>query len=396
MPGEGGGFVDGGSDTDQLRFHSTLEWNYEAGDGLSTNSLIRRADAQAPGNGWTINFAAGSATRGSSTLTFINIESVAGSADNDTMTATGAGSRMPGFFGDDTMNGGAGEDTLLGEGGHDLLLGGAGNDTLSPGFGESGANGIDSVSGGKGVDLLFFDPDAATLNVNLATQIVGGQIEVEYDDGAGGVETVMEGIATRYSDIEELPLTNNDDILTGTRGADSAEGGEGGEGGDALHGMGGDDTRKGEDGDDLLRGDAPFAPIRMVQVHVDGDSFSSLEDADFAMPTSALTLEMVLQGTPGVGTVVPVSYAASGNAKEIVLFGERDNGFMSLGFNDEGFVIPIGVRRLLDGALHRLSLAWQAGEDTDPESPGFEAPGHLDTASKRPAVPHGLRSTFRQ
>ena len=72
--------------------------------------------------------------------------------------ACGAGRKVVGTPGDDTLTGGRGNDTLNGGDGNDFLFGGSGNDSLNGGRGNdtlSGGSGNDTLDGGPGVDLLL-------------------------------------------------------------------------------------------------------------------------------------------------------------------------------------------------------------------------------------------------
>lgn len=94
-----------------------------------------------------------------------DIEWVAGSLYNDTITGNYANNDLSGFDGDDTLYGGGGDDRLYGDStlaGHDTLYGGEGQDVLIGGAGDDwliGGNGSDVIATGDGKDILFFAPE---------------------------------------------------------------------------------------------------------------------------------------------------------------------------------------------------------------------------------------------
>ncbi|SER04649.1 calcium-binding protein, partial [Thalassovita taeanensis] len=147
----------------------------------------------------------------------ISIESVFGSALNDTLLGAAT---------NDTLHGWDGNDFIDGGGGDDLLVGGAGNDTLSD---------------GNGQDQIAYYRDGGTLgvNVNLATGVAR--------DTFGDLDTLI-GIKWIYGSAF------NDTIL-GSAAADTLLGWEGN---DLINGQGGDDLLTGGVGNDTLNGGADF------------------------------------------------------------------------------------------------------------------------------------------
>lgn len=168
--------------------------------------------------------------------------------------------------GNDTVWGGAGNDTVEGHGGDDILIGGAGHDVFYGGgnnliFGDSPdgdlggrsssdapepdygndhlytGDGNDTFFGGSGDDTLYVGADIGDI------VYVGGETgEIRGDVINGSAHAAMsllytgdeEGIITqgdgsiRYSEIEEINLSNKDDVaevLTSTTGHLSGWGG---------------------------------------------------------------------------------------------------------------------------------------------------------------------------
>lgn len=147
----------------------------------------------------TIN--GGGTGAGTGTTTFEEIECMALTEHDDTLTgsegdehieagggndliATGGGNdTVDGGTGDDTIGGGDGNDSIDGGDGADSLIGGAGKDTITGGEGADTIDGGDgdddiavgagdSVTGGSGDDEFTVDP---TLTGNSPITIVGGE-----------------------------------------------------------------------------------------------------------------------------------------------------------------------------------------------------------------------------
>jgi Ca2+-binding RTX toxin-like protein len=184
------------------------------------------------------------------------------------------------------------DEVLLGSSDRDLLIGGAGNDTL---IGGAGDDYLDDVAGndvyvynfGDGIDTIH-DVDHLGHIVYRDSQgveyiLAGGTrsgSEQAYHDASGrfiydfnqsdqSLSISLDGqlslviqnydIAINSLDIE---LTNKDNIMNGTSGADTLQGTSGRDvisgdaGADILHGEGGNDSLHGGDGADWVYGEA--------------------------------------------------------------------------------------------------------------------------------------------
>jgi Ca2+-binding RTX toxin-like protein len=172
--------------------------------------------------------------------------------------------------GDDQLYGGVGNDTLQGDHGDDTLDGGAGNDILSGGAGSdrfvfSDGFGADTVIGGQGYDTL----DLTGL-ANPVSVVFSGP-------GAGTITDTVTGETITFSNVEELILTQQADLVDAaldngytyiqTRGGnDLIEGSAGndiyddeiagpdGQGNDTFFGGAGNDTLWMGTDDDLVYG----------------------------------------------------------------------------------------------------------------------------------------------
>ncbi len=218
----------------------------------------------------------GTATNGTDTVHFTDVEQFILTDDSDYADGRNATSGLSlelrdgddtayGTMGDDSIDGGTGNDWVSGGVGSDTLVGGLGDDTLT------GGAGADSMSGGEGQDTFVIEDGFGS------DTIIGGETGVNRDtidlsaltvpvtvtytgDKAG---TVTDGTSTLvFSEIENLILSDQADLVDGTAdtvGIQISGGGGndtvvGGTGGDAISGGAGDDSIEGGEGSDRLYG----------------------------------------------------------------------------------------------------------------------------------------------
>ena len=231
----------------------------------------------------------------------VNVESIIGSAYNDTLVGDDMRNRLSGDDGDDMLEGGGGadlldggtgmdsivywnsneavsvnlsngimtgghaagdviinvenvegsdfDDKLIGDSGANRLEGGTGNDVLQGGNGNDelignegddmleGDEGIDLLDGGPGVDTVSFPSAKKGLHVNLQAN---KRYEFDYMDKNETIINIENVIGSGFSDL--------------IAGDDNANELYGREGNDRLYGEAGDDNLYGEAGDDLLMG----------------------------------------------------------------------------------------------------------------------------------------------
>jgi Ca2+-binding RTX toxin-like protein len=197
------------------------------------------------------------------------IGSLGSNETDDPMTTpededAGTDNRLWGNQGDDKLMGMAGHDMLYGGKGNDTLYGGSGNDKLYGQIGDDalkGEEGADTLSGGPGADKLFGDnfnaetmkgytadddPDSMNDTADYSMSDAGVTIDLGKTTNAMPVPTGEGGHAEgdELVAIEHLTGSMHDDMLTGTNAAEDAAG--------TL--VGGKNTLKGMDGDDMLSG----------------------------------------------------------------------------------------------------------------------------------------------
>jgi Ca2+-binding RTX toxin-like protein len=323
--GAGNDTLDGGAGNDGLY----------GGAGVDTASY---ADAS---SGVAVDLSQGGPqqTAGAGRDTLISIESLIGSAFNDTLSAASAGSSIQGAAGNDILVSGSGDDTLdggsgvntvsyanvhsavnvslalqgsnqaTGGGGRDLLTnfqnvtgsnfsdtlagdvnanllqGGSGNDALNGGAGDDtldGGGGNDTLTGGGGFDVASYASASSGVIVSLALQ---GSSQ---DTGGGGIDTLNQ--------IAGLIGSNVADVLTGDANAN------------LIQGLNGADTLDGGGGDDTL------------------DGGLGTDTASYADAPGAVTVSLALQGggqntgAAGVETLISIQNLSGSN------FGDRLTG----------------------------------------------------------------------
>lgn len=194
----------------------------------------------------------------------IDIESLIGSAFNDSLT------------------GDAGANVLTGRNGDDNLSGGDGNDTLF------GGRGADDLIGGAGTDLADY--------LELNTGTVGVTIDLGAGTASGG-----SAVGDILTGVENLGGTAYADTLTGDAGSntlwgrDGADVLNGGDGADALYGEAGVDSLQGGNGNDSLIGGAGADTL---------DGGVGIDAANYAESFAGVGINLADGGSsgPGAGT----------------------------------------------------------------------------------------------
>ncbi len=247
MGGEGDDVLMGGTGTDIL----------DGGDGTDTNSF------QDIGLGVTATITddgSGTAAYGAVSETFVQIEALEGSDQDDSLTVDGnVGRTLTGLGGNDTLAGGNGDDMLIGGAGNDIIRGSDGADTAHGGDGDdtiNGGAGDDALNGDAGDDFLIGLTGTDTVDGGTGANtnsFQGASDSVTATVNADGTGTASYGaINESFAGIQNLVGSANDDVLTAL--GDVANTLSGLAGDDVINAGGGDDTLLGGDGNDTLRG----------------------------------------------------------------------------------------------------------------------------------------------
>ncbi|HTO32254.1 MAG TPA: calcium-binding protein, partial [Pararhizobium sp.] len=251
--------LSGGAAGDILRatnYHDTLEGG-AGGDYLSGGTGSDRAVYVNAAAGVVANLSTPAGNSGEAAGdTYNSIESVTGSAFNDTLT---------GNAGTNSIIGGAGNDTVIGLAGSDNLFGQDGNDVLN------GGAGADALSGGAGSDRATYE--------DAASGVIAALLSPATNTGEAAGDT--------YTSIENLTGSAFNDRLTGTNSLNSLIGGAGN---DTLVGLGGDDNLFGQDGNDTFIGG------------VGADDFSGGNGTDTASYETAAAAVIASLTTPASNT----------------------------------------------------------------------------------------------
>lgn len=283
----GNDLLEGGAGIDRM----------DGGSGMDT-AVYRNSDVAI-----TVNLSDGTLVGGHAEGdVIVNIESVWGSAYNDTLIGDDGFNRLDGHDGDDLLDGGAGGDHLDGGAGTDTLVYRNSNEavmvnlrngTLAGGHAEGdviinfeniegsnyddnliGGSGANRLDGGEGNDRLQGGNGNDELFGNDGDDLLAGGQGVDFFDGGAGVDTVsfanskswvevdlfhdIRYINEPYVDSRETVINIENvigsaypDILEGDYNANELYG-RGGN--DRLFGFAGDDNLYGGDGDDQLWG----------------------------------------------------------------------------------------------------------------------------------------------
>ncbi|CTQ48841.1 Hint domain-containing protein [Jannaschia donghaensis] len=229
------------------------------GEGGVDFDVVDFADLTAPVSVTFTGAEAGTATDGTDTLQFSEIERFILTDFDDVVSGNLGDENISAGGGDDTLDGGAGNDTLLGEAGNDSIAFGQGADSVDGGADADFIYGLGSdfdqiVIGGEGGD------DRDTLSWENENDDADAALIV-FDGDESGTAT-LRGQETDFSEIETVHTTQANDTIdasASTGGVDVASfAGDdffvGGSGADTFSAGSGNDTIDGGAGDDNLSG----------------------------------------------------------------------------------------------------------------------------------------------
>ena len=333
--------------------------------GTGTNILDGRGGSDwvsygfmAPGAGIWVRL--NGALAGSGTLTgtifdtLYNIENVAGSDNNDSITGDTLSNILLGAGGADSLSGAAGDDCLVGGTGNDTLSGGTGNDTLDG----SGAGGLDVASYSYVTTALTLSLSGTT--TNLFTIVAGSDVDTVYN-----IEGLIGGSAA--------------DSLTGDSLTNLLSGGAGN---DTFAGRGGNDTFDGGADNDVADyawlgagaslgitgtvGNLTVAAYNSAGLLVSTDVLLNMESIALSgrADMSGTTTNLGLIGSAGADTLIGGSgantfFGGAGNDR----FDGRSSPSGSVDVADYSYVTT-GLSLALSGTtLNLLTIA--AGTDVD-------------------------------
>ena len=342
----------------------------DGGDGIDTNSF------QGIGFGVTATVNAdgsGTADYGPVNETFVGIENLTGSENDDVLTATGAAANvLRGEGGNDVLTGGGGNDVLVGGGGTDVIDGGEGIDTNSfQGIGSGVTATINADGSGTadygpvnetfvGIENLTGSDNDDNLTGNNLVNVIDGGLGNDLIAGLGGDDVLVGGAGDDTinggAGNDNLSGNEGNDILRGDIGDDTANGGIGD---DALNGGGGDDTLVGEAGDDF------FVGIGGTDVIDGGDGIDTNSFQGIGFGVTAI-VNADGSGTASYGAVNETfvgieNLTGSANDDALTAIGNADNVIRGLDGND--IIIAGGGDDFLIGNNGNDILRGAAGND---------------------------------
>jgi Ca2+-binding RTX toxin-like protein/uncharacterized protein YjiK len=199
--GEGNDTLDGGGWQDRLEGGDGNDTLFGGGSGdifvgglgddhMDGGSSVDKVDYTAAA-AVTVDLLAGTAT-GDGNDTLVDIETVLGSAFNDSITGNTAANTLEGNNGSDTLHGGGGSDTLTGGAGIDQLFGDDGHDILK-------WDNADSFDGGSGFDTV----DAARSTSDTIDMRGNAFLTVERIQTGSGNDTVTLSLSDVLSDTAD-------------------------------------------------------------------------------------------------------------------------------------------------------------------------------------------------
>ena len=331
-----------------------------------------------------------------------SIERVVGSAYNDLLFASLAGSTLEGGAGDDSVYGGSGVDLLAGGLGNDAINGGGGDSdivtfagagnavvvdlesSLASGEGDDTLTNIDDIIGSNFNDFLAGDTGANVIEGGSGNDTLAGGGGSDELHGGGGNDTLDGGLGD-----DNLYGDNNNDVLFGDSGYDVIDGGsgndslfgeddddtlDGGIGNDTLNGGAGNDVLDGGTGNDIIEG---YSGDDVIVSALGDDTISGGDGFDtfsFENATEAVDVDLFL-GTianDGFGDSDTVSEieAVIGSGFDDLLIGDAGN-FLDggagndtlIGSNGEDILLGGDGNDILSGASGRDSLDGGAGND---------------------------------
>ena len=267
LGGNGNDLLEGGEEGDSLWGGAGMDtMSYQSSPEAVTvrlhSFLVQGGHAEGDEFGHRVQVTVAEEDGGEKTLEIPDIESVTGSAFDDTLAGTMFDNVLSGLGGNDTLYGGpgGGDDVLRGGAGDDRLFGGIGNDILE------GGPGADIVYGGTENDTISYAGASGQVTIRLhSLQLAGADAE---GDSFGKFITHVHIGADGTSEESRVPDIENvtgsafndtlagdmrDNVLQGRDGNDNLYGGPGG-GDDRLYGGKGDDKLYGGIGADILEG----------------------------------------------------------------------------------------------------------------------------------------------
>jgi trimeric autotransporter adhesin len=253
--------VDGDGGADQLNFSDISTFEYASTYGIyGMPSGVSMTLVESGSNGYVDFYGSNSA---SNSISYSNIEDIAGSAYADTLTGNSSDNYLEGWLGNDVLDGGAGDLDIAGYYSATssvvvnlttgIATGADGTDSLKNIEGVTGGAFADTLTGNGGLNLFEGRGGNDTLDG------AAGVDYVVYANASGGVLVNLSGASVTLSGVTAASMTAKQLTTTGDTGTDtliSIEGALGSSFNDTFIGSAGDDTFSGLGGNDYIDGGA--------------------------------------------------------------------------------------------------------------------------------------------
>lgn len=217
----------------------TLEDNVFDG-GADGSDTVTYANVELDAGGVDVNLSLGGAqnTLASGSDTFIGIENLTGSANDDKLTGSALANALDGGDGADSLYGLAGDDKLTGGEGDDLINGGGGSDwalftgakdatvdltivdAQNTGYGMDKLVMIRNVLTGWGADKITGDGLNNALSAGEGADTIDGGLGNDKISGGAGMDTLTGGLGNDFFVFDSAIAADNVDRITDFSSAD--------------------------------------------------------------------------------------------------------------------------------------------------------------------------------
>ena len=374
--GRGNDILRGGTGNDTASYATAHLGAFDIGNsGINSDVEV---DLLALFGGVSVDLGARTSSGAHGDDTLFDIENVFGSISDDTLIGDEFDNVLSGGGGDDQLNGLGGNDVLVLDG-NDIANGGAGNDRFYVGAGNQ------VINGGAGSDRLEFSGLAGSVNLDLNLRTFESTVSVLTPDWLNGPpadnpngftpQDVLETDILFANDASDLtrviPEDQSFDIAltpetqTFSSLVNEVENVRGSDFDDVLRGSREANTLFGGDGNDALYGD-PTVNFDTLDLNPGSETGQYAQISDYQILSPAITLELLVRSDepPAGGSLIPiVSYAVPGDSENLLIFAYPEGSFSGdIGVRIAGTNYLTGVpsSEILDGAYHRLSVSFDS------------------------------------
>ncbi|MEZ5841016.1 MAG: cadherin domain-containing protein [Hyphomicrobiales bacterium] len=334
--GSGDDIIDGGTGTDTVRFTGARADYVITYDSATGTYTIADTVAGRDGTDTVVNVENFQFSDGTLSAAAV-LNSIDGTAGDDTLTGTDGTDIINGDAGNDTIDAGAGADTVTGGAGNDVIEGGAGTDTL--------------ILSGNAADYDITGDPAGTM---VITDLRAGS--PDGTDTVSGFEFIT--FADRTIAVADILIgTDNADTLVGSDAANLIYGLDDVDGNDILKGGAGDDVIMGGAGIDIIAGGSGADTL---------DGGTGSDYLDYRDSTAGVTVDIASQTVSGgdaEGDVVSNFENVYGSDSADTLTGDDSRNVLH-GFDGNDTIFGAGGDDILHGRDGADTIDGGDGADT--------------------------------